>query len=79
MPALLDLVAAGIGHAALGEDVLKVYEQPQRRSSSRPLRPQLASTLCLVTPAQRRATPLMRAVAAKLVALLGAMLITHSC
>ncbi|MEO3690375.1 LysR family transcriptional regulator [Roseateles paludis] len=71
VPALLDLVAAGIGHAALGEDVLKVYEQPQRLVVTPFANPLLASTLCLVTPAQRRATPLMRAVAAKLVGLLG--------
>ena len=57
VPALLDLVAAGIGHAALGEDVLKVYEQPQRLVVTPFANPQLASTLCLVTPAQRRATP----------------------
>ncbi|WP_077033773.1 LysR family transcriptional regulator [Pelomonas sp. KK5] len=68
VPAIMDLVAAGIGHAALDENALQAYGQPGRikltRFSDASL---LSSTLCLVTPASRRATPLMRQLAAVLV------------
>jgi LysR family nitrogen assimilation transcriptional regulator len=43
IPVILDLVTAGLGHAALAEDAMQ---------------PGIKYTLCLVTPAQRRATPM---------------------
>jgi len=35
VPAILDLVAAGLGHAALGEDVLRAFEHPERLAVTR--------------------------------------------
>ncbi|MCE4556584.1 LysR family transcriptional regulator [Roseateles cellulosilyticus] len=66
VPALLDLVAAGVGHAALGEDALHSYERRERLAVSRFDTEDLHCTLCLVTPANRRPTPLQRGLASLL-------------
>lgn len=58
VPAILDLVSAGVGHAALGETTLQSFEHPERLALTRFKDTSIRSTLCLVTPAQRRATPL---------------------
>ena len=58
VPAILDLVSAGVGHAALAEDAIRPF-QHLRRLVVRPfVQPEIKITLCLVTPAQRRATTL---------------------
>ena len=67
VPAILDLVAAGIGHAALGEDAIRSFEHPKRLAVTPFKGPEIKSTLCLVTPAQKRSTPLTRRTAALLV------------
>jgi LysR family nitrogen assimilation transcriptional regulator len=69
VPALLDLVAAGIGHAALDENAVRAYGATERLELTRFADPALSSTLCLVTPANRRATPLTRQLAGRLVAM----------
>jgi LysR family nitrogen assimilation transcriptional regulator len=61
---ILDLVSAGIGHATLSEDAIRVFAHPQRLVVSPFERPEIKTTLCLVTPAQRRETPLRRRTAA---------------
>lgn len=60
VPAILDLVAAGIAHAAVGEDAIRSYEHPERLVMTPFDGPDILSTLCLVTPAHKRATPLMQ-------------------
>jgi LysR family transcriptional regulator, nitrogen assimilation regulatory protein len=71
VPAILDCVAAGIGHAALGEDALRIVEQPERLVVTPLARADIQSTLCLVTPTSKRATPLMQRTAALLMRLVG--------
>ena len=58
IPVILDLVAAGMGHAALGEDAILPIQHLKRLAVTPIVQPGIKFTLCLVTPAQRRATPL---------------------
>jgi LysR family nitrogen assimilation transcriptional regulator len=60
VPTILDLVAAGLGHAALGEDALRAFEHPERLAVTRFDAADVKTTLCLVTPALKRSTPLVR-------------------
>ncbi|SEL65629.1 LysR family transcriptional regulator, nitrogen assimilation regulatory protein [Roseateles sp. YR242] len=69
VPAILDCVAAGIGHAALGEEALRIVEHPERLVVTPFARADIQSTLCLVTPTSKRATPLMQRTAALLMRL----------
>ena len=58
VPAILDLVGAGVGHAALSEDAVRPLQHPKRLVVTPFVQPGIKITLCLVAPAQRRATPL---------------------
>jgi LysR family nitrogen assimilation transcriptional regulator len=58
VPAILDLVSAGIGHAALAEDAICPFQHLKRLAVTPFVQPEIKITLCLVTPAQRRATTL---------------------
>ncbi len=58
IPVILDLVAAGMGHAVLGEDAIVPIQHLKRLVVTPIVQPGITFTLCLVTPAQRRATPL---------------------
>jgi LysR family nitrogen assimilation transcriptional regulator len=58
VPAILDLVSAGIGHAVLAEDAIRPFPHLKRLAVTPFVQPGITITLCLVTPAQRRATPL---------------------
>jgi len=58
VPAILDLVSAGIGHAVLAEDAIRPYPHLKRLAVTPLVQPGIKITLCLVTPAHRRATPL---------------------
>ena len=58
IPVILDLVAAGMGHAALGEDAIVPIQHLKRLTVTPIVQPGITFTLCLVTPTQRRATPL---------------------
>jgi LysR family transcriptional regulator, nitrogen assimilation regulatory protein len=58
IPAILDLVAAGIGHAALGQDAIPPIQHLRRLAVTPIVQPGITFTLCLVTPAHLRATPL---------------------
>lgn len=69
VPAILDLVAAGLGNAALGEDVLRAFEHPERLAVTRFKAVDVKTTLCLVTPALKRSTPLTQRTAALLMKL----------
>ena len=69
VPAILDLVAAGIGHAALGEQALKLFDRPDELAVTRFRDVDIRTTLCLVTPAQKRSTPLIQRTAALLMRL----------
>jgi len=69
VPAILELVAAGIGHAALGEQALKLFERPDELAVTRFRDVDISTTLCLVTPAQKRSTPLIQRTAALLMRL----------
>ncbi|MBW8845724.1 MAG: LysR family transcriptional regulator [Burkholderiales bacterium] len=69
VPTILDLVAAGLGHAALGEDVLRAFEHPERLAVTRFKASDVKTTLCLVTPALKRSTPLTQRTAALLMKL----------
>ena len=69
VPALLDLVSAGIGHAALGEEAIRSFEHPERVVLTRFRGTEIKSTLCLVTPSQKRSTPLTQRTAALLMRL----------
>jgi LysR family nitrogen assimilation transcriptional regulator len=60
VPAILDLVSAGIGHAVLAEDAIRPFPHLKRLAVTPFVQPGIKITLCLVTPAQRRATPLRR-------------------
>ncbi|MFT4173046.1 MAG: LysR family transcriptional regulator [Rhodocyclaceae bacterium] len=70
VPVILDLVASGMGHAALGEEAIRSYEHPERLAVT-PLTTPFAeagivNTLCLVTAAHKRTTPLTLRTAALL-------------
>jgi LysR family nitrogen assimilation transcriptional regulator len=69
VPAILDLVAAGFGHAALAEDALRAYEHPERVAVTRFHGADIRATLCLVTPSTKRSTPLLQRTAAILMRL----------
>ncbi|MBV8468661.1 MAG: LysR family transcriptional regulator [Burkholderiaceae bacterium] len=69
VPAILDLVAAGLGHAALGEDALRTFEHPERLAVTPFIGADVNTTLCLVTPALKRSTPLTQRTAALLMRL----------
>ncbi|CAM3844086.1 LysR family transcriptional regulator [Roseateles saccharophilus] len=69
VPAILDLVAAGLGHAALGEDALRAFEHPERLAVTPFADARVHTTLCLVTPALKRSTPLTQRTAALLMKL----------
>ena len=69
VPAILDLVSAGIGHAALAEDAIRPFQKLKRLAVTPLVQPEIKITLCLVTPAQRRATPLRQRAEALLVQL----------
>ena len=58
VPAILDLVSAGIGHAALAEDAIRPFQHLKRLVVTPFVQPEIKITLCLVAPAQRRATAL---------------------
>jgi LysR family nitrogen assimilation transcriptional regulator len=66
VPVILDLVRAGLGHAALGEDAILPSQGLERLAVTPIVRPEVRFTLCLVTPAQRRATLLRHRTAALL-------------
>lgn len=66
VPAILDLVAAGIGHAALGEEAAQSSEHRGRLVTTPFTDTGIHCTMCLVTPTQKRNTPLMTATAALL-------------
>jgi LysR family nitrogen assimilation transcriptional regulator len=69
VPAILDLVAAGLGHAAIGESALQAFEHPEKLAVTS-FKPQdVKTTLCLVTPALKRSTPLTQRTAALLMKL----------
>jgi LysR family nitrogen assimilation transcriptional regulator len=72
VPAILDLVAAGVGHAVLGEDAMHGYEHPERLALTPFADRDIHATLCLVTPAQKRSTPLTQRTAALLMRLVRA-------
>ncbi|MDN3921437.1 LysR family transcriptional regulator [Roseateles violae] len=60
LPVILDLVAAGMGHAVLGEAAIRQFPRPEKLALTRFAGVDIKSTLCLVTPAQKRATPLIK-------------------
>ncbi len=63
IPVILDLVAAGMGHAALAEDAIHPFQHLKRLTLTPIVQPEIKYTLCLVTPAQRRATSLRQCTA----------------
>jgi LysR family nitrogen assimilation transcriptional regulator len=69
VPAILDLVSAGIGHATLAEDAIRMFPHLKRLAVTPLVQPGIKITSCLVTPAQRRATPLRKRAADLLVQL----------
>jgi len=71
VPAILDLVSAGIGHAALAEEAIRPFQHLKRLAVTPFVRPEIKITLCLVTQAQRRATPLRQRTAELLAQLVG--------
>jgi LysR family nitrogen assimilation transcriptional regulator len=60
LPVILDLVSAGLGHAVLGEAAIRLAPQPEKLAVTRFRGVDIKSTLCLVTPAQKRSTPLIK-------------------
>jgi LysR family transcriptional regulator, nitrogen assimilation regulatory protein len=60
IPVILELVAAGMGHAALGEDAIRPIQHLKRLTVTPIVQPGIKFTLCLVTPSHLRATPLRR-------------------
>ena len=70
IPVILDLVAAGMGHAALGEDAIQRIQHCSRLVVTPIVEPGITFTLCLVASAQRRETPLRQRTAALLEKLL---------
>jgi LysR family nitrogen assimilation transcriptional regulator len=72
VPAILDLVDAGLGHAALGDSAVRAFPHPERLQVTRFAGADIHATLCLVTPAQKRETPLTQRSAALLTRLVRA-------
>jgi LysR family nitrogen assimilation transcriptional regulator len=70
IPVILELVAAGMGHAALGEDAIVAIQHRKRLAVTPIVEPGIQFTLCLVTSAQRRSTALRQRTAALLEKLL---------
>jgi LysR family nitrogen assimilation transcriptional regulator len=66
IPAILDLVAAGVGHAVLGEDAIATNQHLKRLAVTPIVQPGIKFTLCLVAPVHLRATPLRQRTAALL-------------
>ena len=66
VPAILDLVAAGMGHAALGEEAGRSSAHRGRLVTTPFTDGGIHCTLCLVTPTQKRHTPLLKATTALL-------------
>ncbi len=66
LPVILDLVSAGLGHAALGESALSAFAHPERLAITPFQDADIKSTLCLITPTQKRSTPLQERTAALL-------------
>jgi LysR family transcriptional regulator, nitrogen assimilation regulatory protein len=66
IPVILDLVAAGMGHAALAEEAIQPFHGLKRLALTPIVQPEITYTLCLATPAQRRATRLRQCTAALL-------------
>ena len=71
VPAILDLVAAGIGHAALGENAVRCARHPGQLVITPFAGAEISSTLCLAAPARERTTPLLQRTAMLLTELLG--------
>jgi LysR family nitrogen assimilation transcriptional regulator len=69
VPVILDMVADGLGHAALGEDALRTFEHPEKLAVTPFKAAGVVTTLCLVTPALKRSTPLTQRTAALLMQL----------
>lgn len=67
VPAILDVVSAGIAHAALGENAIRPSQHLKRLAVTPIVQPGIKFTLCLVTSAHRRETPLRRHAAKLLV------------
>lgn len=73
VPAILDLVLGGLGHAALTESAMHAHPRRERLSVV-PIRdPEIRSTLCLARPAQQRSTPLIERTAEALAELCRAL------
>ena len=60
LPVILDLVSAGLGHAVLGDAAIRLFPHPKKLAVTRFKGVDIKSTLCLVTTAQKRATPLIK-------------------
>ena len=63
IPVILDLVTAGMGHAALADDAIHPFQHHKRLALTPIVQPEIRYTLCLVSPAQRRATRLRQCTA----------------
>lgn len=66
VPVILDVVAAGLGHATLGDDAIRSFEHPERLLVTPFAEADVHSMLCLVSPALKRSTPLLERTAALL-------------
>lgn len=66
LPVILDLVSAGYGHAALSESAIRAFARPELLVVTPFKDAQIKSTLCLVTPAQKRSTRLIQCTSALL-------------
>jgi LysR family nitrogen assimilation transcriptional regulator len=60
LPVILDLVSAGLGHAVLGEAAIRLFPYPDKLAVTHFEGTDIKSTLCLVTPTQKRSTPLIK-------------------
>jgi LysR family nitrogen assimilation transcriptional regulator len=60
VPVILDLVAAGMGHAALGESAVRSSPHPRRLVMTPFAGAEIGSTLCLVSPSGKRSTALLQ-------------------
>ena len=71
VPAIIDLVCAGHGHAVLTASAVAASGRAGELAVRTLVDPSLVSVLCLATAAHRRPTPLMRHAAAMLTELVG--------
>ena len=69
VPAILDLVLAGHGHAALTESAIHGHAQRKQLTVTPIHDPEIKSMLCLSRSAQKRRTPLIEHTARSLVQL----------